>query len=140
VVGADVSLDGFGGYLGQRDLKSRKVRPARYESGVWSQAERKYDATKRECRGVLKILKKLRIWVIGVYFVLEIDANVLVAQLNRAATDHLGALVTRWLAWIRLFDFEVRHIPGKQHTAANALSRRPRHLDDTGTDEEDIDD
>ncbi len=61
VVRVDISLEGFGGYLGQRDLKSGKVRPARYESGVWSQAERKYDAIKRECRGVLKILKKLQV-------------------------------------------------------------------------------
>ena len=59
VVGVDASLEGYGGYLGQKDIKSGKVRPARYESGIWSQAERKYDATKRECRGVLKILKKL---------------------------------------------------------------------------------
>ncbi len=34
VVGVDVSLVGFGGYLGQRDLKFRKVRLARYESRV----------------------------------------------------------------------------------------------------------
>ena len=62
---------------------------------MWSQVERKYDATKCECRGVLKILKKLQVWIIGIHFVLEIDANVLVTQLNRAAIDHLGALVIR---------------------------------------------
>jgi len=66
---------------------------------------------------------------------------VLVAQLNRAATDHPRALITRWLAWIRLFDFKVRHMPGKQYTAADALSRRLRHPDDTkSSEEEDIDD
>jgi hypothetical protein len=66
---------------------------------------------------------------------------VLVAQLNRAATDHPRALITRWLAWIRLFDFEVRHVPRKQYTAADALSRRPRHPDNTrSSEEEDIDD
>jgi hypothetical protein len=64
---------------------------------------------------------------------------VLVAQLNRAATDYPGALITRWLAWIRLFDFKVRHVPGKQHTAADALSQRPRHPEDTKSDEEEED-
>ena len=65
----------------------------------------------------------------------------LMAQLNRAAIDHFRALITRWLAWIRLFDFEVRHVPRKQYTAADALSRRLRHPDDTGSSEEkDIDD
>ena len=46
------------------------------------------------------------------------------AQLNRSATDLPGALVTQWLAWIRLFDFEVKHIAGKSNVVADALSRR----------------
>src|SRR5882757_1424324 len=49
----------------------------------------------------------------------------LAAQLNRTATDLPGALVTQWLAWIRLFNFEVRHVPGARNTVADALSRRP---------------
>ena len=52
------------------------------------------------------------------------DANVLIAQLNRGATDLPGALVTRWLAWIRLFDFDVHHVPGLKHMVADGLSRR----------------
>jgi len=54
--------------------------------------------------------------------VLETDVSVLVAQLNRSATDLPGALVTRWIAYIRLFDFEVRYVPGTKHTAADGLS------------------
>ncbi len=29
------------------------------------------------------------------------------------------------MVWIQLFDFEVRHIPGRKYTAADELSRRP---------------
>ena len=47
------------------------------------------------------------------------------AQLNRSGIDLPGVLVTRWIALICLFDFEVRHIPGKEHTGADGLSRRP---------------
>ena len=39
--------------------------------------------------------------------------------------DLLGALVTQWIAWIQLFDSEVRHVPGRKHNAANGLFRRP---------------
>jgi hypothetical protein len=85
---------------------------------------------------MLLILKKLKIWLIGVHFIMETDANTLVAQLKGAAHDHPGAMLTRWLAWIRLFDFEVRHVKGATHTAADALSRRPRHLEDTEEDTE----
>ena len=138
VLGVDASLTGWGGTLGQIDDKGKK-RVSRFESGLWNHAEQQYDATKRECRGVLKCLQKLRFWLYGVHFILETDANTLVAQLNRAATDLPGALVTRWLAWIRLFDFEVRHVKGRKHTAADGLSRRPRCEDDS-EDELDIDD
>jgi hypothetical protein len=85
---------------------------------------------------VLCILKKLKIWLIGVHFILETDANTLVAQLNGAVNDHPGAMLTRWLTWIRLFDFEVRHVKGSTHTAADALSRRPKHSDDTDFDDD----
>jgi hypothetical protein len=61
---------------------------------------------------------------------------VLMAQLNRAATNHLNALIMRWLAWIRLFDFKVRHVPEKQHIVADALSRRLRHPKDTRSSKE----
>ncbi len=138
VVRVDASLEGYRGYLGQRDPKTQRVRPARYKSRVWSKAEKKYDATKREYCRVLKIFKKLRVWITRVYFMLETNANMLVAQLNRAATDYPRALITRWLTQIRLFDFEVRHVPRKQHTVADALSQRPRHPDDTDLSDKDV--
>ena len=106
-------------------LVKGKKHLCRYESGIWSSAEKKYDATKRECRGVLKALKKVRYWLYGVRFVLESDARVLVAQLNQSGTDLPGALVTRWIAWIQLFDFKVRLISGRKHTAEDGLFRRP---------------
>jgi len=59
VIRVDASLKGYREYLGQKDIKSMKVYPICYKSGIWSQVERKYNATKRECKGVLKILKKL---------------------------------------------------------------------------------
>lgn len=58
-------------------------------------------------------------------FVLETDARVLVAQLNQIGMDLPGALVTRWIAWIQLFNFEIWHIPGKKHNATDKLSRKP---------------
>jgi hypothetical protein len=39
-----------------------------------------------------------------------------------------------------LFDFEIRHIPGKKHSVADALSRRPKHEEDDDEEERDIDD
>jgi reverse transcriptase-like protein len=74
---------------------------------------------------VLRALKKFRSYLYGVRFVLETDAKTLVAQLNRSATDLPGSLVVRWISWIRLFDFTVKHVPGTKNSATDALSRRP---------------
>jgi len=53
----DASVLGWGACLMQIK-RDGKRHPARYESGVWSDAEKKYDAGRRECRAVLKALKK----------------------------------------------------------------------------------
>jgi hypothetical protein len=131
----DASLEGWGGVLEQEDAEGQR-HPARFESGVWSEAERNYDACKRECKGVVHLLKKFRHYLYGVHFVLETDAKTLVAQLNRSASDLPTSLVTRWLAWLHLFDFEVRHVPGKKNVVADALSRRPRTEEDEDEEEE----
>lgn len=128
ILAVDASCEGWGAVLMQ--VFESKKHPNRYESGLWNRAEKMYDAGKRECRGLLKALKKCRHWLYGIKFTIELDANTLVAQLNRSATDLPGALVTRWLAWIRLFDFDVRHVSGRKHTAADGLSRRPRTASD----------
>ncbi len=140
IVRVDTSQEGYRGYLDQRDPKTQRVRPAQYKSRVQSKAEKKYDTTKREYHEVLKIFKKLKVWITRVYFMLETDVNVLVAQLNRAATNYPRALITRQLAQIRLFDFEVQYVPRKQHIVANALSQRPRHPNDIDLSNKDIDD
>ena len=61
MVSVDSSGDGWGGFLAQRDKDNGKLHPARYESGFWNKTERNYNATKRKCKGMLYILKKLKI-------------------------------------------------------------------------------
>lgn len=142
ILAVDASNKGWGSCLMQEDPETKKKHPSRYDSGIWNHTEQKYDAGKLECRALMKALKKVRSWLYGVHFHVEIDANTLVAQLNRSATDLPGSLVVRWLAWIRMFDFEVKHVPGKTHTVADGLSRKPPGPSDIWErdNEEDIDD
>ncbi len=78
---------------------------------------------------------KVRVWLYGVYFILETDVRVFIAQLNRSGADLFSILVIRWLAWIRLFNFKVRYVPGTKYIIIDGLSRRPRIKFDN-TDEE----
>ena len=98
---------------------------------MWNQAKRGYNATKKEYKGVFKALQKLQFQLYNIYFILKIDANTLIAQLNRAAINLFKALVTRQLAQIRLFDFEVCYIKGKKHIIADGLSQRPYYKEDS---------
>lgn len=102
----DASGTGWGAALEQED-KDGKQHPARFESRIWSKAERKYDAVKLECRGLLHALKKMHVWLWDATFTVETDAKTLVYQLNQAASNLPGALVTRWIAWIQLWDFDI---------------------------------
>jgi hypothetical protein len=125
---------GWGGTMEQVQ-KDGKRKPARYESGVWNDVERKYDAVKLECRGLLKALKKFRFWLYGRYFTVETDAQTLVWLLNQPPNDLPNAMMTRWLSYIRLFDFDVKHIKDEKNGAADGLSRRG--LADADSDEDD---
>ena len=74
---------------------------------------------------------------------MEIDAKTLLHQLNLPIVDLPGAMVTRWISWIRLFDFTVKHVAGRKHSGPDGLSRRPSDSDeedDNDSVEECIDD
>ncbi len=140
VIRVNTSLEGYRGYLDQRDPKTQRVRPIQYKSRVQSKVEKKYNTTKQEYYRVLKIFKKLRVWITRVYFILETNVNVLVAQLNRVVTNYPRALIIRQLTQIRLFDFEVQYVPRKQYIVANALSQRLRYPDNIDLSNKDVND
>jgi hypothetical protein len=122
VLAVDASGKGWGAELSQ--IVDGKRCPIRFESGVWTGAESKYDATKLECRAVVYALRRLRIHLYGAHFTLETDSQVLVHQLNGAVNDVPGAMVTRWISYILLFDFTARHVPGIKNGIADGLSRK----------------
>ena len=97
-----------------------------YKSELWIKSKFYYNAIKRECRDLLKTLKKVRFWLYEMWFIIKIDVNILMTQFNRFAADLLKILIIRWLTWIKLFDFDVKHVFDKKYTIANNLSRQFR--------------
>ena len=86
------------------------------------------------------MLKKLRFYLYGIRFLVEIDAKTLVHQLKQPASDLPGSVVNRWLAWIRLFDFDLKYVAGTKHGGPDALSRRSKGSDLEDEGESDIKD
>jgi len=74
-------------------------------------------------------------YLYGVGSLVEIDAKTLVHQLNQPASDLPGLVVNRWLAWIRMFSFEIKHVAGKRHGGPDGLSRRRRLVEDLEEEE-----
>ena len=105
-------------------IKNKKRHFCKYENEMWNVTETKYDAIKRECREILKCFKKFRYYLYDVHFVLKTDAKILIAQFNRSNTDFFDALLICWIAWICLFDFNVRHVKNKKHIVADELFRK----------------
>ena len=58
ILAVDASLNGWGAVLMQLDALGRQ-HPSRYESRLQNKTEQNYNATKRECRSVLKALQKV---------------------------------------------------------------------------------
>ena len=76
---------------------NEKHHSFRYESDIWLKQKSRYNVKKRECRDLLKILKKVRYYLYEVKFTVKINANTLVAQLNRTVNNLSKILVTQWL-------------------------------------------
>ena len=127
VVSVDASKYGAGWVIYQyRELIRH---PALFGSCTYNQAESRYSQPKAELYGVFRALKELRTRIWGIHFLLESDAKFLEQMMNDP--DLPNAPMTRWVAYLQLFDFTFRHIPAEKGRVQDALSRRPPASDDS---------
>ncbi|KAE8215353.1 hypothetical protein CF326_g9735, partial [Tilletia indica] len=92
-----------------------------YGSIGFGEVEQRYSQAKLELCGVYKSIRVLRYYVYGTKLILEVDAASLREMIN--SPDVPNAAMTRWIAYLKYFDVEVRHVPGKKHTLPDGLSR-----------------
>ncbi len=142
VLVVNVNLQEWEAMLQQTALNSKNWHLIQYESELWNEQETRYDAEKQECRDLMKTLKKIRYWLYNMKFIIEIDINTLMMQLNQSASDLSEVLMTQWFAWIRLFNFDIHYVFNCKHSALNELSRKLRESsdDEDETHEKDIND
>ena len=138
ILAVNSSLKSWNFCLMQVAKNQQHQHVCRYDSETWSSAESLYNAEKWECWELLKALKKVRTYLYEVLFVIELNAQTLVTQLNRSAADVLSVLINCWLTWIQLFDFDIQHLLEKKHQASDALFRRLKMVDETEFSENDM--
>ena len=122
ILAVDFDLKKWSVILSQINFETGKNYSSRYESALWTMFESRYNIIKREYQRLLKTLKKVRFWLYKVQFIIEIDVNTFIVQFNRFTANFSEVLIIRWLIWICLLDFNIRHVFDKKHTATGELS------------------
>ncbi|GBM73164.1 Retrovirus-related Pol polyprotein from transposon 17.6 [Araneus ventricosus] len=119
IVQTDASDLGIGIVLSQRDDKGEE-HPVLYLSKKFTDAQRKYGTTEKECAAIIYAIKKLRYYLDGQHFTIETDHNPRVWLNSNAGTNQR---LMRWSLALQPFQYKVVHKAGKKHLNADALSR-----------------
>ena len=133
VVHTDASAYGVGAILLQEggtpianSNQKPKLHPLAYYSASFIQAERNYDIYERELLAVVKALKHWRHHLAGAkhpFTVVTGHANLAYWKESR----DLNRRTARWHSFLQEYWFNIQITPGKNHSAADFLSRHPHN-------------
>lgn len=118
----DASSMGLAGMLLQKQISDERLHAVAYYSRQTNQHERKYHSYELETLAVVESIKKFRIYLLDIVFIVVTDCNALKASSSKS---NLIPRIARW--WLQLleFKFNVQYRPGNQMRHVDALSRNP---------------
>ena len=96
-----------------------------YESRKLKEHEKNYSTHDLELAAIVHGLRKWRHYLMGKRFELRTDHNGL-KYLFDQPTLNVGKI--RWLEFLCEYDFDIKHIKGKENKVADALSRKVHEL------------
>jgi hypothetical protein len=96
-----------------------------YESKKLKENEKNYSTHDLELAKIVHTLRKWRHYLMGRRFELRIDHNSLKYVFDQPT---LNARQSRWLEFLCEYDFEIKHIKGKENKVVDALRRRVHEL------------
>ena len=126
VLTIDSSPYGAGWALGQDNDDGHRTA-ARFGAKIFNERQQRYPQIKRELWGARLALKQERDYLIGAHVVLETDCLPLLGMIANCDTPDIAML--RWIAFIRMFNPELKHIAGKDNSMADMLSRARYKVD-----------
>ena len=111
--------EGLGGVLNQEGFV------VCYESQKLKEHEKNYATYDLELATIIHTLRKLRHYLMGKRFELRTDHNGLKYLFDQPT---LNARKIRWLEFLCEYEFDIKHIKGKENKVADALSRKVHEL------------
>ena len=96
-----------------------------YESRKLKEHEKNYSTHDLELASIVHALKMRRHYLMGRIFELRTDHCGLKYLFDQPT---LNARQARWLEFLCEFDFEIKHIKGKENKVADALSRKVQEM------------
>jgi hypothetical protein len=106
-----------------------KLHPIAYYSATFTPTERNYDIYERELLAIIKALAHWRhylVWTKEPFKIQTDHANLLYWKSARK----LNGRTARWHGFLQDYSYEIEHVPGRLHAAADALSRPPNYKEE----------
>jgi hypothetical protein len=126
VLETDASKYATGAVLMQEDTNG-DLKPCGFISQRFNKAEQNYQIYDRELLAIVRAFKTWKHYLLGNNTLIRCDhKNLLYFKDPQVLTPRQA----RWQIYLSMFDFQITHIPGPQMVQADALSRRPDHMED----------
>jgi hypothetical protein len=121
LVRTDASCTGVGAGLFQIIEGEEKLISS--ISHKFSTAASKWSTPEQECFAMIYALHEYRGYLLGHHFIVETDHRNLLWLRGSVMNEKCNRKIIRWYLSTLEFDFEIKHIPGKDNIWADALSR-----------------
>ena len=133
---SDASKWATGAVLRQKDINGN-YHPCRFISHSFDATQRNYEIYDRELLGIVQALETWRHFILGSPFptvILSDHKNLTYYK----SPQKLNRRQARWNLFLSKFDLKLVHTPGTKMIQSDALSRRPDHVPNEDTDNEDV--
>ena len=109
------------GYILSQEDDQRRSRVIAYGGRSLSHTEKRYHTTEKECLAIVNAIKANDTYLAHNRFIIYTDHKALCWLQN---TKHKSGRLSRWAMALQHYNFEIKHIKGKENFCADALSRR----------------